>query len=76
VCGECNYIRGPFSWNNCDLKIEQQTGEEGGMVLLDRKADFELHCGVIACAENVEPVYSVNLGVSPVSPEKSICTSD
>jgi hypothetical protein len=65
VCGGCSYFSGPFFWRDCDLRVERQAERDGGIVLLDEKANFGLHCRVVSVEENVEPVYSPNLGVSP-----------
>ena len=63
VCGGCSYICGPFSWRDCDFQVKLRVGEDGGMVLLDEVAGFELHCRIISVEENVEPVYTPNLGI-------------
>jgi hypothetical protein len=57
VCGGCSYIRGPFRWRECKLQVERGAGEDGGMVLRDEAAGFELVCRVVSVEENVEPVY-------------------
>jgi hypothetical protein len=64
VCGDCTFIRGPFSWKGCDLEIRRGAADDG-MLVIDRIADFELHCGVVSAEENVEPIYTPNLGASP-----------
>ncbi len=61
VCGDCSYMRGPFSWRGCDLRILR--GNEGdGIILADEEAGFELRCTIVSVEENVDPVYRVNTG--------------
>jgi hypothetical protein len=68
VCGGSTFIRGPFSWDNCKFQVKRHPEGDGGMVLSDEGANFELHCRVVSVEENVEPIYTPNLG-APVTKE-------
>lgn len=59
VCGACRHICGPLHWDDCALELRNVDGRFGDApsVLRDAKAGFELWCGIVAMAENVEPVY-------------------
>jgi hypothetical protein len=63
VCGGCTSMCGPFSWDNCELQVEQRAEEGGGMRLFDAGVNFEIRCGVVSVEENVDPVYTPRLGV-------------
>jgi hypothetical protein len=65
VCGGCSYFRGPFAWRDCEFQVNRQVGEDGGVILMDKRANFELHCRIVSGEENVEPVYTANLGAPP-----------
>lgn len=60
VCGGCVFVRGPFSWDNCNLMLSRATEE--GVVLTDEKAEFELRFSVISIDEDVDPIYRPSLG--------------
>ena len=61
-CGECSHIRGPFSWDRCNLTL-RFADDEGRIVLADEQAEFELQCSFVSVVENVEPVYFPNMQV-------------
>lgn len=63
ICGELVYFRGYSRWNNCDFEATRVV-KDGlpFLMLLDRQHEFELHCKVISTVENVEPIYTPNLG--------------
>jgi len=64
VCGGCKHLRGPFVWEDSDFVVRRLPGEGGGIILADEKGEFELHCSVVSVEENVEPVYSPNMGIA------------
>jgi hypothetical protein len=59
VAGACRHILGLFSWDNCALELFPSPQPDGaiGYCLRDSGAGFELLCGIVSMAENVEPVY-------------------
>lgn len=57
ICLEPEFIHGPVQWEGCAFEVSRETDKaDGGYVLRDPGADFEVKIGEIEVKENCKPL--------------------